>query len=187
MTDVPERRTVELPDVPFDDDEELIFSQGVDYAILIVAQQLGVHPDDFSWDAATEEFEGDVRAVVGNLLQRHWEAARAAQGALLEKAAAYLENKVGGKYDPAACVYRVIATEIRALSPDALAALREHEDRIRQEERDACAKIAEAERKKHAAETYSGGTVSVHRSGQSAARCYAAGHIVTLIKERDGQ
>lgn len=127
----------------------------------------------------------------------------AAQGALLEKAARVLDRHYGVPCEPvhpdkwteeslsayesgqmdAAASWKAT---ILSLDPDALTALREHEDRIRREERYACAKIAEAEMKKHAAETYSGGTVSVHRSGQSAARCYAAGHILTLIKERDG-
>ena len=30
---------------------------------------LGVNPDDVSWDAATEELEGDVRSVLWNILE----------------------------------------------------------------------------------------------------------------------
>lgn len=94
MTDTPitdaERRKVQLPDVPSDEDEELIFSNGVEYVIQIVAESLGVHPDEFSWDAATEEFEGDVRSVVGNMLTAafgdDWDAALLrAQAAEIER------------------------------------------------------------------------------------------------------
>lgn len=74
MTDTPidreavERRKVELPDVPLDNELECAFGEGVTYAIQIVAESLGTHPDEFSWDAATEEFEGDVRSIVSNML-----------------------------------------------------------------------------------------------------------------------
>jgi hypothetical protein len=41
---------------------------GCDFAITQMAAVLGIEPDAFSWDAATEELEGDVRAVIGNVL-----------------------------------------------------------------------------------------------------------------------
>ena len=62
------RRKVSLPQVPKDNEQELVFAEGVTYAIQIVAESLGIHPDEFSWDTATEEFEGDVRSIVGNML-----------------------------------------------------------------------------------------------------------------------
>jgi hypothetical protein len=41
---------------------------GCDFAIFQLASVLGIKPDAFSWDAATEELDGDVRAVIGNAL-----------------------------------------------------------------------------------------------------------------------
>jgi len=44
------------------------FEQGVDWTIAKVAETLGIGVNDFSWDAATEEWEGDVQAVICNML-----------------------------------------------------------------------------------------------------------------------
>lgn len=54
----------------FDNDGEPIgtFEDGVNWTIEAIAADLGVGVDDFSWDAATEEWEGDVRAVIGSML-----------------------------------------------------------------------------------------------------------------------
>jgi hypothetical protein len=44
------------------------FDDGVTYSIQLMAELLGVPEDSFSMDAATEEYEGDVMAVMSNLL-----------------------------------------------------------------------------------------------------------------------
>ena len=44
------------------------FEQGMEWAIEALAEELGITANDFSWDAATEEWEGDVRAVMNNML-----------------------------------------------------------------------------------------------------------------------
>lgn len=44
------------------------FEAGVEYAIAVLAVLLDVGINDFSHDAATEEFEGDVFSVMGNCL-----------------------------------------------------------------------------------------------------------------------
>lgn len=56
--------------IDFDDEGTPIgtFDDGVDWTIQAVAEALGVTVNDFSWDAATEEWEGDVRSVIGNML-----------------------------------------------------------------------------------------------------------------------
>ncbi len=42
---------------------------GLDYAMEQFCHVLRVDPKDVTWDAATEELEGDVRAVIGNILR----------------------------------------------------------------------------------------------------------------------
>lgn len=49
-------------------DGDEAFDAGVDFAIERLALVLGLDVNDFSWDAATEEYDGDVRAVIGNAL-----------------------------------------------------------------------------------------------------------------------
>ncbi|HEV7286687.1 MAG TPA: hypothetical protein VGN75_17685, partial [Kaistia sp.] len=44
------------------------WSAGVDYHAQQLCAVLGVEPKTVSWDAATEELEGDVRSVIGNIL-----------------------------------------------------------------------------------------------------------------------
>lgn len=44
------------------------WSAGCDFAICQLAAVLGTEPSAFSWDAATEELDGDVRAIIGNAL-----------------------------------------------------------------------------------------------------------------------
>lgn len=59
-----------MADLVFDNDGDPLgsFEQGVDWAIGTFAQIMGLDLNDFSWDAATEEWEGDVRAVMHNAL-----------------------------------------------------------------------------------------------------------------------
>lgn len=49
-------------DIAFDD-------AAVDFTLVQLCKVLGIDPESFSWDAATETFEGDVRAVIGNILR----------------------------------------------------------------------------------------------------------------------
>lgn len=51
-----------LDDPRFDD-------AAVDFALVQLCKVLGVDPESFSWDAATETFTGDVQAVIGNILR----------------------------------------------------------------------------------------------------------------------
>ena len=44
------------------------FEQGVEWAVEAIGEMLGVSANDYSWDAATEEWEGDVHAVMCNML-----------------------------------------------------------------------------------------------------------------------
>lgn len=44
------------------------FHAGVDFTMEMLANVLGIDVNDFSHDAATETFEGDVSAVIGNAL-----------------------------------------------------------------------------------------------------------------------
>lgn len=44
------------------------FHAGVDFAIEALAVALGIDVNSFSHDAATETFDGDVLAVIGNAL-----------------------------------------------------------------------------------------------------------------------
>lgn len=42
---------------------------GLDYGMERFCSMLGVDPKDVRWDAATEELDGDVCAVIGNILR----------------------------------------------------------------------------------------------------------------------
>jgi hypothetical protein len=44
------------------------WNAGVDFAMTQLCSVLGVDPKAVSWDAATETVDGDVRAVIGNIL-----------------------------------------------------------------------------------------------------------------------
>ena len=44
------------------------FEDGAEWAIEAMGEILGVDANAYSWDAATEEWEGDVRAVMHNML-----------------------------------------------------------------------------------------------------------------------
>lgn len=44
------------------------FHEGVLFAIEMLASVLGVSSDGFSWDTASETMEGDVRSLIGNVL-----------------------------------------------------------------------------------------------------------------------
>jgi hypothetical protein len=45
------------------------WNAGVDFAMKRFCDALDVKPDSFSWDAATETVDGDVSAVIGNMLR----------------------------------------------------------------------------------------------------------------------
>lgn len=51
-----------LDDPRFDD-------AAVDFTLVQLCRVLAVDPESISWDAATETFEGDVQAVIGNILR----------------------------------------------------------------------------------------------------------------------
>jgi hypothetical protein len=51
-----------LDDPRFDD-------AAVDFTLVQLCKVLGLDPESFSWDAATETFTGDVQAVIGNILR----------------------------------------------------------------------------------------------------------------------
>lgn len=72
--------------------------------------------------------------------------------------------------------------EIQQEVADTLRALLRERDAAEALAYERAAEIAEREMKKNAAETYSDGTVTVHRYGQSAAKCYAAGAILEGIR-----
>lgn len=44
------------------------WNAGCDYAMTALCKLLRINTDDVTWDAATEELEGDVLAVIGNIL-----------------------------------------------------------------------------------------------------------------------
>ncbi len=56
--------------VKFDEDGNPLgsFEEGVECAIEMFARSFGIDVNDFSWDAATEEWEGDVMAVIANCI-----------------------------------------------------------------------------------------------------------------------
>lgn len=45
------------------------WNAGLDFAMVRFCQYLGVDPGSVSWDAATETLDGDVSAVIGNILR----------------------------------------------------------------------------------------------------------------------
>jgi len=45
------------------------WNAGVDFVMKLLCDFLGVDPDDVTWDAATETVDGDVSAVIGNILR----------------------------------------------------------------------------------------------------------------------
>ncbi len=45
------------------------WNAGVDFAMLALCGFMKVEPDSVNWDAATETVDGDVRAVIGNILR----------------------------------------------------------------------------------------------------------------------
>lgn len=49
--------------------EDGIFQSGIDTALIELCAVLGVDTKSFSWDAATETLDGDIRAVIGNILR----------------------------------------------------------------------------------------------------------------------
>lgn len=66
-TDASEAKAPELPVNPECDTED--FHAGVDFAMELMCKFLRADPNSFSWDAATEEFEGDVMSVLGNMFE----------------------------------------------------------------------------------------------------------------------
>ena len=45
------------------------WSTGCDYAMIQLCVVLGVDPKKVNWDAATETMDGDVQAILGNILR----------------------------------------------------------------------------------------------------------------------
>jgi hypothetical protein len=58
---------------PIDDDDDPSadprWNAGVGFAMKLFCDYLGVDPDAVTWDAATETVDGDVSAVIGNILR----------------------------------------------------------------------------------------------------------------------
>ncbi|WCA57560.1 hypothetical protein G6M16_007590 [Agrobacterium tumefaciens] len=48
------------------------WNAGVDYAMKQLCSFLSVDPNNVSWDAATETLDGDIQAVIGNVLRGHF-------------------------------------------------------------------------------------------------------------------
>lgn len=46
-----------------------LWNEGCDFAMTQLCTVLGVDPRAVSWDAATETTDGDVRAVIGNIMR----------------------------------------------------------------------------------------------------------------------
>lgn len=44
------------------------WNAGCDFAMTALCKMLKVDPNSVSWDAATEELEGDVMSVIGNIM-----------------------------------------------------------------------------------------------------------------------
>lgn len=61
---------------------------GLDFAMIQLCTVMGVDPHDVTWDAATEETEGDVRAIIWNILRakmgEDWKPAPVAANASAE-------------------------------------------------------------------------------------------------------
>lgn len=76
------------PPPDFDSPAYPVFDSGVTWTIGQLAVVLSVDCNDFSWDAATEEYDGDVRAVIGNAitaaLGEEWSDLRAENARLRE-------------------------------------------------------------------------------------------------------
>ena len=45
------------------------WNAGCDFAMTSLCKMLNVDPNSISWDAATEELEGDVMSVIGNIMR----------------------------------------------------------------------------------------------------------------------
>ena len=45
------------------------WNDGCDFAMTQLCKFLGVEPNNVRWDAATEAVDGDVQAVIGNILR----------------------------------------------------------------------------------------------------------------------
>ncbi len=57
------------PEIPDGDWPNIHDDEGIDFALLQLCAFLGVDPASVSWDAATETRDGDVLAVIGNILR----------------------------------------------------------------------------------------------------------------------
>lgn len=57
---------------PAEPDADGNLSEGIDFALMRLCDFLGVDPGSVRWDAATETVEGDVSAVIGNILRAHF-------------------------------------------------------------------------------------------------------------------
>jgi hypothetical protein len=49
--------------------QDAIWNSGVDAALIELCAVLDVDVESFSWDAATEDVGGDIRAVIGNIMR----------------------------------------------------------------------------------------------------------------------
>lgn len=56
------------PDNVDDPTSDARWNEGCDFAMTQLCKFLGVEPGSVNWDAATETVEGDVSAVIGNIL-----------------------------------------------------------------------------------------------------------------------
>jgi hypothetical protein len=48
------------------------WNEGCDFAMTQLCKVLGVDPKSVTWDAATEELDGDVQAVIGNIMRKKY-------------------------------------------------------------------------------------------------------------------
>jgi hypothetical protein len=79
------------------------WNAGCDFAMMQLCKFLGVDPEKVTWDAATETVEGDVQAVIGNILRMKfgddWSPSAApTQGSereLADLVAAYYRRDIG--------------------------------------------------------------------------------------------
>jgi hypothetical protein len=61
-----------MSDVLEDPSADERWQEGCDFAMTQLCKYLSVDQRDVNWDAATETLDGDVRAVIGNILRRKY-------------------------------------------------------------------------------------------------------------------
>lgn len=70
LAKLPESKTKGLECPPaYASAEHGIFDEGIEFALTQLCKWLEVDPKSVCWDAATETVEGDVSAVIGNILR----------------------------------------------------------------------------------------------------------------------